>query len=87
MNLARVCHYRRTYRDHLAACRPTEWPAEVLAAQKAVAEARMVRQDAMIAAGAGVRGRVSAEMMRAGPLRTDEWGGGRRRHLVVEDFE
>ena len=48
-------------------------PASWWSIQKAKAEDRMAAQDAMIEAGMGLRGRLSVDMVRAGPLKTDEW--------------
>ncbi len=40
---------------------------------KSKAEVRMERQDRMIADGCGLAGRTTLDMVRAGPLKTDEW--------------
>ena len=61
------------YREHLATWRPREWSDYELLAQKAIAEVRMRQQDALIEQGRGIYGRITAAMVRAGPLRTDDW--------------
>lgn len=73
MNPARVRRLRMAYREHLATWRPVEWPEATLLAQKGVAEMRMADQDRLIEIGRGIYGRVTATMLRAGPLQTDDW--------------
>lgn len=73
LNPARARRFRRAYREHLATWCPVEWPDYVLAAQKMKAEIDMAQQDAMIESGRGIYGRITASMLRAGPLRTDDW--------------
>jgi hypothetical protein len=70
--------FARQYREDLAAWRErmAEVARETEAAyvrQKWAAEGRMAQQDAMIEAGRGIYGRITGDMVRAGPLRTDEW--------------
>lgn len=65
--------YRRAYREHLADWRPREWSDAEIAAAKDRSERVMADQDAMIADGHGIFGRVFGRTLAAGPLRTDEW--------------
>ena len=67
-----------TIRRHRIRRRHDDWvfrplPAEWWAAQQRKSIERMAIQDNMIENGQGLMGRMTAAMLRAGPLRTDEW--------------
>ena len=79
MNAARIRRLARDYREHLRNWEPrpiTDLEWEI---QKAKATGRMQQQDAAIRAGVGAHARLTVDMVRAGPLKTDVWTNMRTR--------
>ena len=98
-SLVRARRFERRYREHLALWQPRLFTASDWLEQQRKAQARMEQQDRMIADGCGLAGRLTKDMVAAGPLKTDEWfvapsmaGIGRRlgrltdRELEAQEF-
>ena len=72
-SLLRARRLERRYREHLASWEPRLFSDAEWLEQQRKAQARMDRQDRMISDGCGLSGRLTRDMVAAGPLKTDEW--------------